>query len=118
MSILSLLLGFSSAYFILVVTLYAISTQAPVCSYYGRSLASWAALTICACYGVVSSIGLRLAGYGGLSQWTTARAFKWTMKLFTGVEFIIQVGQRIPTGLIEWKTMLICRGEGRGKFDN
>ena len=95
MDFLGLFLGSLTVYFLLVVTLYAISKEAPICGYYARSLAAWAALVICACYGVISSIVLRLSGYGGLSQWTTARAFKWTMKLFTGVEFVIQVGGRV-----------------------
>lgn len=44
-------------------------------------------MILCASYGVVASIALRLVGYGGLSQWTVARAFKWTMWLTTGVTF-------------------------------
>jgi lysophosphatidate acyltransferase len=54
-----------------------------------RCLASIAALIICATYGVLASIVLRLVGYPGLSQWTTARCFKWTMWFFTGVWFEI-----------------------------
>jgi len=46
-------------------------------------------MIVCASYGVVASIALRLVGYGGLSQWTVARAFKWTMWLTTGVTFRI-----------------------------
>lgn len=44
-------------------------------------------MIVCASYGVVASIALRMVGYGGLSQWTVARAFKWTMWLTTGVTF-------------------------------
>ena len=67
--------------------LLASVTQAPVLSFAARSIASFSALIFCACYGVVASLVLRLVGYGGLSQWTTARAFKWTMWALTGVEF-------------------------------
>jgi lysophosphatidate acyltransferase len=69
--------------------LLASATHAPVLSFAARSIASFSALVFCACYGVVASIVLRLVGYGGLSQWTTARSFKWTMWLLTGVEFKI-----------------------------
>ncbi|KAH0290955.1 1-acylglycerol-3-phosphate O [Aureobasidium namibiae CBS 147.97] len=69
--------------------LLASATHAPVLSFAARSIASFSALIFCACYGVAASIVLRLVGYGGLSQWTTARAFKWTMWLLTGVEFVI-----------------------------
>ncbi|KAF2743368.1 acyltransferase-domain-containing protein [Sporormia fimetaria CBS 119925] len=47
-------------------------------------------MTLCASYGVVAAIPLRLTGYGGLSQWTVARAFKWTMWLSTGITFRVQ----------------------------
>ena len=69
--------------------LLASVTHAPVLSFAARSIASFSALIFCACYGVAASIVLRLVGYGGLSQWTTARAFKWTMWTLTGVEFNI-----------------------------
>jgi len=57
--------------------------------YYGRALASFTALILCAAYGTIASAGLNVAGYGGLGQWTTAKAFKWMMLLFTGVWFEI-----------------------------
>jgi lysophosphatidate acyltransferase len=69
--------------------LLASVTHAPVLSFAARSIASFSALIFCACYGVVASILLRLVGYGGLSQWTTARAFKWVMWTLTGVEFVV-----------------------------
>lgn len=55
--------------------------------YYGRSIASFLALSLCAAYATVASAILNLTGYGGLGQWTAARAFKWTMWYFTGVWF-------------------------------
>jgi lysophosphatidate acyltransferase len=69
--------------------LLASVTHAPVLSFAARSIASFSALIFCACYGVVASVLLRLVGYGGLSQWTTARAFKWVMWTLTGVEFVV-----------------------------
>lgn len=65
------------------------TTNNHVLEFYGRSLASFIALFICATYGTIASAVLNVAGYGGLGQWTTARCFKWTMLLFTGVWFEI-----------------------------
>lgn len=51
-------------------------------------------MSACASYGVVASIVLRLVGYGGLSQWTVARAFKHSMWWTTGVTFkVIEDGK-------------------------
>ena len=60
-----------------------------IVEFYGRSLISFLALTLCAIYGTIASACLNVVGYGGLGQWTTARAFKWSMWLFTGVWFEI-----------------------------
>lgn len=63
-------------------------------SFYARFLASCGCLLICSVYGIIASVGLQAAGYGGLSQWTVARSFKYTMWLVTGVWFdIINEGQ-------------------------
>jgi lysophosphatidate acyltransferase len=63
-------------------------------SFWARILASVAALCACATYGCIASICVRVAGYGGLSQWITARSFKYSMWLVTGVWFdIINEGQ-------------------------
>jgi lysophosphatidate acyltransferase len=66
------------------------SLNMPILEFCGRSIASFIALLICATYGTIASALLSLVGYGGLGQWTTARAFKWTMLVFTGVWFDIQ----------------------------
>jgi lysophosphatidate acyltransferase len=60
---------------------------ARLASFAAFCITSAVCLSICASYGVVASIILRLTGYGGLSQWTVARAFKWTMWFTTGVTF-------------------------------
>lgn len=61
----------------------------PNIEFYGRSLASFFALIVCAIYGTIASACLNVVGYGGLGQWTTARSFKWTMLALTGVWFDI-----------------------------
>lgn len=56
-------------------------------SFWGRAAAYLGAMIFCALYGFTASLCLRLAGHGGLSQWTTARMFKYVMYLATGVWF-------------------------------
>lgn len=69
----------------------------PVIGFYVRVILSFICLILCALYGVFASIALRAAGYGGLSQWTVARAFKYSMRLATGVEFVIQDEHHLKT---------------------
>ena len=66
------------------------STGNHTVEYYGRSLASFLALGLCATYGTIASAFLNVAGYGGLGQWTTARAFKYTMWYSVGVWFDVE----------------------------
>ena len=67
-------------------------------AFYARVLTSWLVLVVAAAYGVVASIALLAAGYGGLSQWTTARMFKWLMWAVTGVTFLVVEGGRMEGG--------------------
>lgn len=63
------------------------------------SITGFLLLVVCASYGVVASLVLRAVGYGGLSQWTVGRAFKWLMWLSTGVSFRVdEVGGREEGG--------------------
>ncbi|WPH03177.1 Hypothetical protein R9X50_00605300 [Acrodontium crateriforme] len=64
--------------------------KSPALEFSARSIASFTALILVATYGTIASAILNLYGDGGLGQWTTARAFKWTMLLFTGVWFEIE----------------------------
>lgn len=68
-------------------------------SFVAFSITAFLMLVVCASYGVFASLFLRAIGYGGLSQWTVGRAFKWTMWLSTGVTFRIdEVGGREEGG--------------------
>ncbi|KAH6643543.1 hypothetical protein C7974DRAFT_381744 [Boeremia exigua] len=68
-------------------------------SFVAFSITAFVLLALCASYGVVASAALRVVGYGGLGQWTTGRAFKWTMWLCTGVTFRVdEVGGRAEGG--------------------
>jgi lysophosphatidate acyltransferase len=69
--------------------LFILSMRIPLAGFFARLLASYFALIICASYGVVVSILLRLVGYGRISQWATARSFKYVMWLATGITFSI-----------------------------
>ncbi|EOD49379.1 putative 1-acylglycerol-3-phosphate acyltransferase protein [Neofusicoccum parvum UCRNP2] len=66
---------------------------ATMLAFCARAIASITALVLAACYGVVVSAALRAVGYGGLSQWTTARFFKWAMWWATGVRFVVVEGE-------------------------
>lgn len=80
----------AASYLVLTLVFYALSLRIPAAGFVARLLASYASLIACACYGVLASIFLRLVGYGGNSQWATARAFKYVMWLTTGVTFTIE----------------------------
>lgn len=73
----------------LTVLLFMLSVRSPLAGFFARLLAAYFSLIICASYGVIISIILRLVGYGGISQWAAARSFKWTMRYSTGVTFEI-----------------------------
>jgi len=62
-------------------------------SYYARSLATCGAGVVCAIYGVFSSAILRVIGKSGLSQWTVARSFKYSLWWVAGVWFDIIEGK-------------------------
>ena len=91
MFIVVILLAILLTFFVTIQLLYALAelTKNDTVEYYARCLASFVALILCAIYGIVASLCLNLVGYGGLGQWTTARAFKWTMLMMTGVTFEI-----------------------------
>jgi lysophosphatidate acyltransferase len=71
---------------------------ARLASYAAFTLTAFGLLIVCASYGVVASIVLRCVGYGGLSQWTVARAFKWSMWMTTGVTFRVGEGGKTEGG--------------------
>jgi lysophosphatidate acyltransferase len=92
-------LGAPLAVFLTTQVLYVVAslTKNQYIDFYARCAASFTALIVCATYGTLASLALNIVGYGGLGQWTTARAFKWTMWLSTGVWFEIED----PEGLLE-----------------
>lgn len=73
--------------------LLALSPRFPVASFYARTLTSYLTLLLCATYGVLASLALRLLNHHRISQYTTARAFHHAMRLTTGVSFTILSGR-------------------------
>ncbi|OJJ85055.1 1-acylglycerol-3-phosphate O-acyltransferase SLC1 [Aspergillus glaucus CBS 516.65] len=98
MSVLSYIASGISSFVVLTASLFALGTKVPRAAFVARCLAAYGSLLLCACYGVVASIVLRLVGYGRVSQWATARSFKWVMRLTTGVRFdIIEGAEHLST---------------------
>ncbi|KAI9679646.1 MAG: 1-acylglycerol-3-phosphate O-acyltransferase [Trizodia sp. TS-e1964] len=78
----------------LLVAMLLFALQLP---FYARLLLAYLSLLICASYGVVASLVLRVAGYGGCAQWATARCFKWVMRGATGVRFEVRGERNLST---------------------
>ncbi|KAI0902432.1 acyltransferase-domain-containing protein [Annulohypoxylon nitens] len=87
MSFSSILTYFVGGYAALVLALYMLSSVVPVAGFAARTLAAYISLIICAIYGAIASIILRILGREQIAQWTTARAFKYVMAATTGVTF-------------------------------
>ncbi|KAI0512597.1 hypothetical protein F5B22DRAFT_298019 [Xylaria bambusicola] len=87
MSLTSYLIYFLAGYTGLVAALYMLSAVVPKAAFAARALAAYISLIICATYGALASIVLRILGREQIAQWTTARAFKYVMALSTGISF-------------------------------
>lgn len=67
-----------------------LSLVVPKAAFVARALAAYISLLICAIYGAIASIVLRILGQEQIAQWTTARAFKYVMALSTGITFEVE----------------------------
>ncbi|KAI1755517.1 hypothetical protein F4782DRAFT_407874 [Xylaria castorea] len=90
MSFTSYLINFLAGYTGLVVAFYMLSAVVPKAAFVARALAAYIALIICATYGAIASIVLRILGREQIAQWATARAFKYIMALTTGITFEVE----------------------------
>lgn len=98
MSVLSYIASGISSFVVVTVSLFALGQKVPRAAFIARCLASYGSLVLCAFYGVIASIVLRLVGYGRVSQWATARSFKWVMRYTTGVQFnVIEGSEHLST---------------------
>lgn len=92
--LLLLLIRFFVAYFGLAAFLFTLSVMGvPRASFFARLLTAYACLVVCAIYGILASIFLRPLGRHRIVQYLTARSFKLTMYLSTGVLFKIVSGK-------------------------
>lgn len=92
--LLLLIIRFFIFYFGLAGFLFALSAMGfPRASFFARLLTAYACLIICAIYGILASIFLRPLGRHRIVQYLTARSFKITMYLSTGVRFKIVSGR-------------------------
>ncbi|KAI1074696.1 acyltransferase-domain-containing protein [Whalleya microplaca] len=87
MSFTSYLIYFLEGYTALVVAFYMLSFVVPKAAFAARTLAAYVALLVCASYGALASIVLRILGRQQIAQWTTGRAFKYLMIATTGITF-------------------------------
>ncbi|RJE25167.1 acyltransferase [Aspergillus sclerotialis] len=92
MSFFSYITSGVSSFIVVTLSLFALGQKVPRAAFVARCLAAYGSLILCAIYGVIASIVLRLVGYGRVSQWATARSFKWVMRYTTGVRFDIVEG--------------------------
>lgn len=113
MSFLTYLEYFIGGYTALTVGLYLLSPMSTIAGFGARCLASYISMLIAAAYGVFASIALSLAGYRGISQWTTGRAFKWLMIATTGVSFEIID----PNGYLEKTRPAVFVGNHQTELD-
>lgn len=93
MLIFSYILTGVSSFVVMTLSLFALGTKMPRAAFFARTIAGYASLLLCAMYGVVASIVLRLVGHGGLSQWAVARSFKFVMRHTTGVTMTFIEGE-------------------------
>ncbi|GLA78177.1 1-acylglycerol-3-phosphate O-acyltransferase [Aspergillus tubingensis] len=98
MSLFSYVASGISSFVVFTLSLFALGQKVPRAAFVARCLAAYGSLLLCATYGVVASIVLRIAGYGRISQYATARSFKWIMRYTTGVTFnIIEGAEHLNT---------------------
>lgn len=98
MSLVSYIASGISSFVVVTLSLFVLGQKVPRAAFAARCLAGYGCLLLCAIYGVIASIILRLVGYGRVSQWATARCFKWVMWLTTGVRFdVVQGAEHLST---------------------
>lgn len=59
-------------------------------NFYARSFVFGSLITVCALYGVVASIVLRIVGKGEYAQYTVARAFYYSLKACLGITITVK----------------------------
>ncbi|PON29849.1 1-acyl-sn-glycerol-3-phosphate acyltransferase [Trichoderma gamsii] len=93
--LLEYLTKFLLGYAALTLSFYMASLVIPKAGFVARSLAAYISLIACALYGVLASILLTLIGKRQIAQWAVARAFHFTMRYTTGIEFVVDDPENI-----------------------
>ncbi|EHK41446.1 uncharacterized protein TrAtP1_004922 [Trichoderma atroviride] len=93
--LLDYLVKFLLGYTALTLSFYMASLVVPKAGFVARSLAAYISLIACALYGVLASILLTLVGKRQIAQWAVARAFHFTMRYTTGIEFVVDDPENI-----------------------
>jgi lysophosphatidate acyltransferase len=108
----------TTIYLTLTIILFALTYLLPrpptLIPFAARCLSSYAALLVCATYGVLASIILRAFSLHRLAQWTTARAFAHTMRYATGVTFSIPPADR---SLLDSNRPVVIVGNHQSELD-
>ncbi|KID85417.1 AtaAp protein [Metarhizium guizhouense ARSEF 977] len=89
------LVNFLVGYTAVTVFFYMASLVVPKAGFVARALAAYISLLICAVFGVLASVFFTLIGKQGISQWATARAFHYVMRLTTGIVFQVEDPDKI-----------------------
>lgn len=87
MFLLNFVKNFLIGYIALTLGLYVMSIPIPRAGFFARGLTTYAFGILSAIFGAIASIVLTLLGRQQISQWVTARFFKYTMKATAGVTF-------------------------------
>ena len=108
----------TAIYLTFTVTLFALTYILPrpptLIPFAARCLSSYAALLVCAIYGVLASIVLRAFSLHRLAQWTTARAFAFAMRYATGVTVSIPPADRL---VLDSKRPVVIIGNHQSELD-
>jgi lysophosphatidate acyltransferase len=108
----------TAIYLSLTIMLFALTYLLPqpptLIPFVARCLSSYAALLLCATYGVLASITLRAFSLHRLAQWTTARAFALAMFYATGVTFSITPADRL---LLDSNRPVVIIGNHQSELD-
>ncbi|KAI0114968.1 1-acylglycerol-3-phosphate O [Daldinia grandis] len=94
MSFTSILGYFLGGYFTLAISLLMLSGVVPIAGFAGRTLSAYVSIIVCATYGVLVSIFLRIIGREQIAQWAAARAFKYVMAITIGITFEVDDPKR------------------------
>ena len=62
----------------------------PTLRFWSRALTCYCSVLLCASYGVIASIVLRMVGRATLAQWTTGRSFAWLTSPLIGWEWDVE----------------------------